>query len=179
MLTTQNTALVIIDVQGKLALQMANTETLFSNLSKITQAARILSLPIIWVEQLPNKLGGTIPDIADHLIDHTPIAKDTFSCCNNDQFMKALLSCNCSNILVVGIEAHICVTQTVLDLLKHNLQVHLISDAISSRFEDNKHIAIDRCRESGAVISCVEMALFELMGKASHEHFKAIQSLIK
>jgi nicotinamidase-related amidase len=178
-LTTDNTALVIIDVQGKLARLMSDADLLFVNLSRITQAAVVLSIPIIWAEQLPNKLGPTINEIARHLTHHRPIAKETFSCCGNTDFMDALNQSHCKNLLVVGIEAHICVTQTVLVLLQNDFNVHLISDAIGSRTKDNKEIAIERCRQKGAVISSVEMALFELMGSATHEHFKAIQSIIK
>ena len=123
MLSTDNTVLVIVDVQGKLAQLMADRETLFRNLQRMVKGALALELPILWVEQLPQKLGPTIPEVADLLPGHQPIAKSSFSCAGNEAFNAALAGLGRKQILLVGIEAHVCVYQSALDLLQAGYQV--------------------------------------------------------
>ncbi|MBD8511328.1 hydrolase [Photobacterium sp. WH24] len=179
MLDRNKTALVIVDVQGKLASLMSDSDTLYQNLSVMTQGAKALQLPVIWLEQLPDKLGPTIPQIAEHLTDQTPIAKNCFSGCQSIDFMDALVSTGCKNVLLVGIEAHICVYQTAMDLLRKGYHVEVISDAVSSRNAANKTVALNRMQQAGASISCTEMVLFELQGVAEGESFRQILNLIK
>ncbi|MCM0148851.1 hydrolase [Photobacterium galatheae] len=179
MLDRNKTALVIVDVQGKLATLMDDSHTLFHNLSVMTQGATALKLPIIWLEQLPDKLGSTIPQVADHLSGHTPIAKNCFSGCQSAEFMDALQSSGCENVLLVGIEAHICVYQTAMDLLDKGFHVEVITDAVSSRIANNKTVALNRMQQAGVALSCTEMVLFELQQVAEGESFKKILSLIK
>jgi nicotinamidase-related amidase len=179
MLNPKDTALIVVDVQGKLAEMMADKTSLFSNIERMVLAAKKLSLPILWAEQLPQKLGPTISVISQHLEDITPITKSSFSCTGNVEFMEQLAAVNKKQLLIVGIEAHICVMQTVLSLLTLDYQVHLVCDAISARNPANKELAIKRCSRAGAVLSGVEMALFELMQHAEHSEFKFIQQLIK
>ncbi|MGF1723486.1 hydrolase [Photobacterium nomapromontoriensis] len=179
MISATNTALVIIDVQGKLAQIMANYGALFQKLETMVKGAKILEMPIIWVEQLPHKLGPTIPQIADQLSHITPIAKNSFSCYRDEQFVTALQQTGCKNVVVVGIEAHICVYQTVQQLLDNGYHVEVVSDAISSRELSNKHIALNKMQQAGAAITSTEMVLFELQEVAEGERFKQILTIIK
>ncbi|PJA29310.1 MAG: hydrolase [candidate division Zixibacteria bacterium CG_4_9_14_3_um_filter_46_8] len=179
MLRVNNTSLVIVDVQGKLAQSMHNKEELFLNLLRITKGARVLGIPIIWNEQLPDKLGPTIPEIKEVLSDMQPIVKNTFSCCDNASFMQKLRQSNCSNILLTGIETHVCVYQTARDLIEKDYVVHLIADATSSRTEINYRIGLGAIRDCGALITTVEMALFEILKVAEGDKFKEIIKIIK
>ncbi|QUJ70282.1 hydrolase (plasmid) [Photobacterium sp. GJ3] len=179
MLDRNKTALVIVDVQGKLATLMEDAETLFSNLSVMTQGAKALGLPILWLEQLPDKLGPTIPQVADHLTDLSPIAKNCFSGCQSPAFMDALKSSGCHHVLLVGIEAHICVYQTAMDLLDKDFHVEVVADAVSSRIGNNKTIALNRMSQAGVTLTSTEMVLFELQKIASGDSFKTILNLIK
>lgn len=179
MLDANNTALVIIDVQGKLAQIMADKDTLFSNLETMVKGAAILDLPTLWVEQLPDKLGGTIAEISDNLPNKEPIVKNTFSAYQTAEFVSALEATGCKSVLVVGIEAHICVYQTVMNLLDAGYGVEIITDAVSSRNVQNKTIALNKMQQAGAQLSCTEMVLFELQAVAQGERFKQILKIIK
>ncbi|WP_299013092.1 hydrolase [uncultured Photobacterium sp.] len=179
MLDAANTALVIIDVQGKLAQIMDQKDTLFRNLETIVKGAKVLELPIVWVEQIPDKLGSTIPQISDQLQDHQPIAKNSFSCYKSSEFVTALEATGCKNVIVVGIEAHICVYQTVRQMLDAGYHVEVISDAVSSRNALNKEVALNKMQKAGAELSCTEMVLFELQAVAEGDRFKQILSIVK
>ena len=179
MLTTNDTALVIVDVQGKLAQIMDNKETLFKSLETVVKGAKILDIPIIWVEQIPHKLGPTIPQISDHLQGHAPIAKNSFSCYRDPQFVDALAAYGCKNVVVVGIEAHICVYQTVRQLLEADYHVEVVADAVSSRNPANKQIALQKMQQFGASLTTAEMLIFELQEVAEGERFKEILAVVK
>ncbi|MBC7001532.1 hydrolase [Photobacterium sp. BZF1] len=179
MLTTNDTALVIVDVQGKLAQIMDNKETLFKSLETVVKGAKILDIPIIWVEQIPHKLGPTIPQISDHLHDHSPIAKNSFSCYREPKFVDALAASGCKNVVVVGIEAHICVYQTVRQLLEADYHVEVVADAVSSRNPTNKQVALQKMQQFGASLTTAEMLIFELQEVAEGERFREILSVVK
>lgn len=179
MLKIDNAALVIVDVQGKLASLMYQKDELYDNLVKIIKSAQVLSLPIIWNEQIPDKLGPTIPEIADILQDMKPLAKTTFSCCGNKDFQAQLEKTNRRQILLVGIETHVCVYQTAIDLLQAGYEVYLVADAVSSRTLENKQIGIQAIKDAGAKITSVEMALFEMLKVAQGDKFKQVIKIIK
>lgn len=180
MLTLNNTALVVIDVQGKLAQLMAQKEILFENLQKLIKGVQVLELPIIWNEQLPEKLGPTTPEIA-HLLAQTtqPIAKSSFSCCGNPPFMGALKATGRKQVLLAGIESHVCVYQTCRDLLDLGYEVQVVADAVSSRAPENRQIGLERMKEAGATVTSTEMALFELLRVAEGPKFKEITRIVK
>jgi len=178
-LKLKNSVLVIVDVQGKLATLMHNRDKLYENLVKITKGCKALDIPILWNEQLPDKLGETIPELKEILSDQTAMAKKTFSCCGNNEFSEQLRSLGHSQVLLVGIETHVCVYQTAVDLVNDGYEVHLVTDAVSSRFEDNYKAGVDRIKDSGAVLTTVEMALFEMLKVAEGEKFKEIIKIIK
>lgn len=179
MLKLNNTALVIVDVQGKLAQMMSDKETLFDNLQRMVKGAQVLGLPIVWMEQNPEKLGRTIPELTELLTDVEPLAKMTFSCAGSEAFMTQLQQTGCNNILLVGIETHICVYQTAVDLIQAGFNVEVVADAVSSRFAHNKIIGLDKMTSYGAKLTSTEMALFELMKTADHQAFRQIQKAIK
>ena len=179
MLDIHNCCLVVIDVQGKLAQLMYNKESLFKNIQILIQAAKILNIPILWCQQCPQSLGPTVPQIAQLLADIEPINKASFSCCGSDQFNAKLTELVRKQILLCGIEAHVCIYQTAADLLRKGFSVEIIDDAVSSRTLENKQVALQRMAAEGANISSTEMALFELLKTADHSHFREIAKLIK
>ena len=179
MLDTEKCCLVIVDVQGKLAQLMHEKEKLFNNIEILIKGAKALDLAIIWCEQSPKALGPTIEQLAQHLCDHQPIAKCSFSCCGNEPFNEKLKAINPKQVILCGIETHVCIFQTAMDLLEKEYEVHVIADAVSSRTPENKQIALNRMDAEGAVISSTEMALFELLQTAEHEKFKEVVALIK
>lgn len=179
MLTTERTALVLIDVQGKLAQIMHNRDALFKQLQVAVKAMQLLGVPILWLEQNPAGLGPTIPELAGLLAAQKPIAKQSFSCCGSPEFMAALAASGRTQILLAGIEAHVCVYQTARDLLAAGCEVEVIADCVSSRSPDNRQIGLDKMRAAGVGITCVETALFELLRTAESPKFKEIVRLVK
>ena len=179
MLDLKSTVLVIIDVQGKLAQIMHDRDTLFKNLHILVSGVKLLNIPIIWMEQVPDKLGSTIPEIKDVLIDQKPIIKDVFSCMKNEEFNNQIKRINPNDIILAGIESHICVYQTAMDLLEKKYNVHIVADAISSRISKNKELGIERMLLEGAMKTSVEMLLFEIQGEAKGDRFRQISKLVK
>jgi nicotinamidase-related amidase len=171
---------VVIDVQGKLAQLMYQKESLFANLKRMIQGARVLELPVLWTEQVPEKLGETTPEIRELLVEMgRPISKVSFSCCGNEPFMAQLKGLNRKQLLLAGIETHICVYQTALDLLRLDYEVQVVADAVSSRAAENRQIGLERMKEAGARLTSTEMALFELLRAAEGPRFKAITGIVK
>jgi nicotinamidase-related amidase len=179
MLKAQDAVVVIVDVQGKLATLMYQKDELFANVVKILKGVKVLGIPVLWNEQIPDKLGSTIHEIRDVLADMTPMVKATFSCCGNDAFSQALKALHRKQVLLVGMETHICVYQTALDLKSRDYEVYLVEDAVSSRTADNKRIGIEAMREAGVWITSVEMALFEMLRVAEGRAFKQIVEIVK
>jgi nicotinamidase-related amidase len=179
MFAIDNTIMLLIDVQGNLANQVYRKEELFASLSTLIQGMEILGVPIIWVEQLPDKLGPTIPGIAKLLPGRKAIHKHTFSCCGNPAFLSEFSRQGRHQVLVTGIETHICVYQTSMDLLETGNQVQLVSDCVSSRTPENREVGINRIVQAGGSVTSVETILFELMKEASGENFRRIVKLVK
>ena len=179
MLTTDNTVLLLVDIQGKLAHLMHARESLFENLQRLVKGARVLELPILWAEQNPRGLGPTIPEVAELLPDLEPIPKFSFSCCDNDKIKQDLEALNRTTVLIAGIETHICVYQTARDLGAAHYDVQLVADAVSSRTIENKQIGLEKCKDTGASITSVETVLFELLKVAEGSKFKEILNIVK
>jgi nicotinamidase-related amidase len=179
MLKSEKTALTVVDVQGKLAQMMSGKQALFENLQKIIKGIQALGIPILWVEQNPEGLGSTIPEVAELLTGINPISKSSFSCCKNERFIQALKAANCNQILIVGIEAHICVYQTAVDLVKLGYEVEVVTDAVSSRTIENKNVALQKMSRAGISLTSTEMALFELLEVGEGEQFKKILKIVK
>jgi nicotinamidase-related amidase len=179
MLEIQNACLVVVDVQGKLAQLMFDKESLFRNVRILIQAAKILDIPILWCQQVPEALGPTVPEIAELLTDEEPIDKACFSCCGEERFTAELNALGREQVLLCGIEAHVCVYQTAMDLMEGGLDITIVADAVSSRTEQNRETALDRLSAEGANISSTEMILFELVKTARHPQFRDIARLVK
>ncbi len=179
MLSRAAAVLVIIDIQGNLAHAMFDKDNLFANNIKLIKGFKALGLPIIITEQTPEKLGKTLPTIAAELDDIAPIAKESFSCWPNAQFREHLESLSRRHVVLTGIETHVCVYQTALDLLTNGYSVHLVADAVSSRTPENRAIGINAMKSAGAQIASTEMVLFELLRTAADPKAKEIFKIVK
>ena len=179
MLNRENAVLVVVDVQGRLANLMHEKDLFFENLVRVIRGAQVLNIPIIWNEQLPDKLGETIPQIKDILTEMSPLVKNTFSCCGNLDFSDRLAALKRKQVLVTGMETHVCVYQTAADLLRQDYSVYLVADAVSSRSLENKKVGIEAITRCGAQITSVEMALFEMLRTAEGDEFKQIINIVK
>ncbi|WP_373951803.1 hydrolase [Vibrio pomeroyi] len=179
MLTKQKTGLVVVDVQGKLARLVDESETLIANCGKLIEGAKLLGLPVVSLEQNPEKLGATVSELNDLLSDAKPIPKSTFNACNEPKFVEAVQAKDVDTWLVCGIEAHICVYQTAMGLLELGYKVQVVGDCISSRTALNKKLAISRLRDAGVQITGLEMSLYELVKDCRAPEFKSILSLIR
>ena len=179
MLMRQNTGLVVVDVQGKLARLVDESETLIANCGKLIKGAQVLGLPIIYLEQNPDKLGATVSELNDLLSDVEPVTKFTFNACDEPKFVEAVQAKDVDTWLVCGIEAHICVYQTAIGLLDLGYKVQVVGDCVSSRTALNKKLAIRRLAGSGVLITGLEMSLYELVKDCRASEFKQVLSLIR
>jgi nicotinamidase-related amidase len=169
-------ALTIIDIQEKLVPVMQNQELLIQNAVRLVKFANILKIPVIFTEQ--EKLGNTVLSIRNALQDIQPITKLAFDCFRCQGFTDELERLNRKVLVVAGIEAHICVTQTVLHALR-DFKVQVVADAISARFKHNHEIALQRMQAAGATITSTEMFIYEILGKAGTDIFREVLKLVK
>lgn len=179
MLTRQNSMLVVVDVQGKLAEIAWNSEALLRNVGILIQGANILGVPVLATEQYPKGLGHTVASVAESLGNAPVIEKGCFSCCGELQFEQKLVEMHKTDIILCGIETHVCVYQTARDLLGLGYNVHLVTDAVSSRSEANRELGIRVMERLGARLTSTEMLLFELLVKSGTDEFKQISRLVK
>lgn len=179
MLIKEKTGLVVVDVQGKLAYLVDESDTLISNCRKLIKGVQVLGLPIVSLEQNSEKLGATVDELNDLSSDAKPIQKFTFNACNEPKFVEAVQAKDVDTWLVCGIEAHICVYQTAVGLLELGFKVQVVSDCISSRTALNKGLAIRRLTDAGIQITGLEMSLYELVKDCRAPEFKFILSLIR
>jgi nicotinamidase-related amidase len=177
MLSRENTILIVVDIQGNLARVMDEQAFLIENNQKLIKGMHVLGIPVLLTEQ--NPLGTTIPEIADLLPGVQAITKDSFSCCAEEKFISAVKATSRKQILMTGIEAHVCVYQTAMDLLAMGYEVQVAADAVSSRTARNRKIGIRKLTDSGAILTSTEMALFELLKTASDPKAKDLFKIIK
>ncbi|AJK87139.1 MULTISPECIES: hydrolase [Lysinibacillus] len=178
MFTVEEACLVVVDVQGKLATIVDESEATIANIAKLIQAMQALEVPILWLEQNPSRLGGTALDIAQHLQGQA-IAKMAFSACEEEEFVKAMKESGRSQFIVTGIETHICVYQTARQLKEQGFEVEVVVDAVSSRTKTNKEVGLAKMSALGIYPTSMEMILYELLQRADHEQFKTILQLVK
>jgi nicotinamidase-related amidase len=171
--------LVIVDIQEKLASIMTERKKVTDNCLHMIESAKLLKIPVILNEQYPKGLGPTVNEIKEALQPYAPLEKVTFSCCRGGSFHDILTSTGRKKVILAGMETHVCVLQTCLDLLMEGYAVHVVADAVCSRTEENFRIAIEFMRDAGAVITCTETVLFQLLEKAGTEEFKSISRRIK
>ena len=179
MLDINNTVLTIIDIQGNLAHAMYDKESLFKNVKQLIKGFNALEIPIILTEQNPRGLGPTLSEIRELMPDITAIPKMSFNCCDDNKYMESLKSHGKKKVLIAGIESHICVYQTAVALLDMVYEVEIVTDAVASRFPENKKLALKKMGRMGIEMTGVEMALFELLKTAEHEKFRKIVKIIK
>jgi len=178
-LSAESTALLLIDIQEKVLAVMQNPDIVISNTIKLIKGFKILRLPIFFTEQYPKGLGSTTAEIAEELEGLTPIQKMSFSCFGANDLFKRLSDNNISQVVIAGIESHVCVQQTVLDLLSNNFQVNVPADAVSSRKMIDYKTALSRMQYNGAEITTTEAVLFELLNVCGTDEFKQISKLVK
>ncbi|WP_026729867.1 hydrolase [Flavobacterium denitrificans] len=179
MLVQETTGLIVIDVQGKLARIVHESEKLTLNLEKLIRGCQILSIPIIWAEQNPKGLGSTIAKIEKLLIGQKPIEKYSFNAFDNETFKNAIIDSGKKQWLICGIEAHICVYQTAMGLLLNNFEIEIVTDCVSSRSKESIDVALNKLQNKGARLTNIEMCLYELIKDSRKEVFKEILTLIK
>jgi len=180
MLSEKNTVLVVIDVQSKLAQVMQDRETLLTHLAKLILGMQALQVPVLWLEQNPARMGETVPEVRNLLAMHqSPIAKMSFSGYGDPVFIENMEALSRRQVLLAGIETHVCVYQTAADLLARGYEVSVVADAVSSRRVTDRDIALTRLRQEGVRLTSVEMALFELMRTATHPAFREILKIVR
>ncbi len=179
MITPDGALLLVIDVQGRLAQGVVSSSALESSLGKLVRACKIFEVPILLTEQYPKGLGTTVDSIRELLAGIVPIEKLSFSCCGSPEFMRQLRSSKRNDILVAGMEAHVCVYQTAMDLIEFGYNVHLVTDCVSSRSDENRSLGIRCIEKAGACLTSSEMAIFELLRVAGGERFKEISKIVK
>ncbi len=178
-LDKENTVLLIIDIQEKLAAVMKERERVVKNTLHLIELAKMLMLPVMVTEQYPKGLGTTVEEIREALPFYRPIEKMTFDCCGQPAFLEELKEHNKSNVVLTGMETHICVLQACVGLLRGGINVHVVQDAVCSRTKENWKTGIEFMREAGAVVTCTETVLFQLLKVAGTEEFKKISKRIK
>ncbi len=179
LLSRVSTALLLIDVQEKILDVMLNKEEVVNNCVKLIKGFKILNLPIYFTEQYPKGLGSTSHFLLKELEGITAIQKTSFSCLGAGNLFQSLKDNNIKQVVIAGIESHVCVQQTVLDLLANNFQVNVCADATSSRKEKDLNIALERMRNNNVEITSVESVLFELLQESRTDEFKKISAIIK
>lgn len=170
---------LVVDIQERLFPFIHEHEALAERCAMLIRGLRILSVPIVVTEQYPKGLGKTIAPISAVLADELRIEKITFSCCGADEVEARILAMAKHQVIVMGIEAHVCVLQTVLDLRHQGQTAIVVEDCISSRRENDKRVAVERMRDAGAIITTAESLLFELLERAGTDTFKEISKLVK
>lgn len=172
--------LVIVDVQEAFRSAIPDFALIASRISIAVRGSEILDIPVIVTEQYPKGLGRTAEELLFGLEKEVPIIeKSTFSACGAAEFVEKLHELKRDQVVLCGIEAHVCVDQTAHDLLDQGFDVHLLSDCVASRFEHDKQAGLAKMYASGVVPSSAEMALFEIMRDSRHQHFRVVQELIK
>jgi nicotinamidase-related amidase len=174
-LQRDRTTLVVVDVQEAFRKAVPDFERVAKAAATLIEGAEALGIPIVISEQYPKGLGETAPEVAEHLPEGTePLEKVVFSAAEAEGFDLG----GREQALVCGIESHVCVSQTVIDLLEGGTEVQVPLDAVGSRTEENKRVGLHKMERAGAVLTSVEAALFELLGRAGTDEFKTVQKLI-
>lgn len=179
MLKAAHAVLVVVDVQGRLAEIVQDADQVVRKTRMLIEGAKVLEIPVLVTEQYPKGLGPTHPSIMEVLGESGRFEKSSFSCCGNHEFNTALMTLHRQDVILCGIETHVCVYQTAADLIDEGYTVHLVTDAVSSRTAENRRLGIERITALGGIPTSVEMALFEMLGAASGEAFKTISKLVK
>jgi len=171
--------LVIIDIQDRLADVMKLKELVINNSLHLIELAKLINIPVIVTEQYPKGIGHTVEEIRNALPRYQPIEKLTFSCCEENNFLRTIQGIQKKQIILAGMETHVCVLQTCLGLLRDGYSVHVVKDAICSRTRENWETGIAFMRDAGAVITSTEIVIFQLLRIAGTGEFKTMMKRIK
>lgn len=180
MINLENTVLVVIDVQQRFVNIVHEHEALCKTIEKMIKISELFKLPMIYTEQVPEKLGPTVTSIQELLFPAVkPIAKKTFSAWGCEEFISALKATNRRQVILVGIETHVCIYQTAHDLNKHGFEVFVPADATSSRATINKEMTLARLRQEGVIVTVCESVICELLKGADNPHFRDVMAHFK
>jgi nicotinamidase-related amidase len=178
-LNKEDAVLLVIDIQERLAVVMKDKDRVVKNTQHLIELAKMTKMPVVVTEQYPKGLGRTVPELGSVLPENAPIEKISFDCCGQSGFVEELKAHGKKTVIVTGMETHICVLQTALGLLRAGVNVHVVQDAVCSRTEENWRTGIEFMRDAGAVVTCTETVLFQLLKVAGTEEFKKISQRIR
>ena len=179
LLRADDTALLVIDVQERFRVAIGAFDRMVGRIRVLALGAALVDVPVIVTEQYPQGLGRTVGELDEALAHAERFEKREFSAAAAAGFDDVLRRLGRRQLVIAGIEAHVCVHQTATELLARDFQVHLVADAVESRDPENRRAALDRLFAAGARVTTVEMALFELMRTAAHDRFRELQALVK
>jgi nicotinamidase-related amidase len=173
--------LVVVDVQERLfnAMDAERRDDMVANVKILVSAAHRLGVPVMVTEQYPRGLGRTLPELRTLLGEAPPVEKTAFSCAGADGFLDRLRALGAERVILTGIEAHVCVLLTALDLLGRGMGVSIVADAVCSRRSANLEIGLEQARQAGAVITATETVVFQLLGSADSDAFRELSKLLR
>ena len=174
-----DSCLLVVDLQEPFLKAMFDRQTVIENSAKLIQAANVLGLPVLVTLQNPEKMGDTIPEIKELLPAHEPISKMAFSCYADEGFKLRLQGLGKQRVIVCGVEAHVCVSQTAHDLVGFGYKVHVPEDAVCSRKERDWRAGLEKMRQSGVIVTSTEAIIFELLRQAGTDEFREALKLIR
>ncbi|MBI3635581.1 MAG: hydrolase [Candidatus Rokubacteria bacterium] len=174
-------ALIVVDVQERLfaAMEADRRDEMIRNIKILVPVARRLGIPVLFTEQYPKGLGRTLPEVAALIDGEPPLEKTAFSCCGAAGFEERLAATGADHVLLTGVEAHVCVLLTALDLLRGGRRVSVVADAVCSRRRDNLDLGLAQARQAGAVITSTETVVFQLLGSADTDAFRELSKLLR
>ena len=178
-LSRNRSVLLIVDIQEAFVKPISNIDSVIERTAILIQAAKLLELPIIVSEQYPKGLGRTVPVLQQLLGDIQYYDKTTFSCCHDDKINTAIRDTARRQIIIAGVETHVCIEQTVMDLLSMNIRPYIIADAVSSRHSTDTETALNNMQNHGAIVTTTEAAIFAMIRSSKHPAFKEISKLVK
>jgi nicotinamidase-related amidase len=179
LLNAADTGLLVIDVQEKLMEVMAKGQRVIDNINRLLVLSQLYKLPLILTEQYPKWLGPTISEIRESLPTYEPIKKMHFNCCDADAFNDRLASEGPKNIILVGVETHICIFQTCVSILEKGYHVHVPQDAVDSRTDENWRVGLELMKEAGASITSTETVIYQILKKAGTKELKKMLKMMK
>lgn len=177
--TREDSLLLIIDIQHAMLKAIDSWETVAAKVKQLIRSANVLDVPILLTEQYKKGLGETLPEVIQDIESPQIFQKEHFSACLEADFIPTVQSFKRKKIVVVGMETHVCVLQTCLDLIKAGFQVHLVADAVASRVNENRDIAINILKQAGAVITSTEIVIFQWARRANTDNFRQILPIVK
>ena len=175
----ENTGLLVVDVQEKLMQVMGRKQRVIDNIIKLLHLSKLFNLPVILTEHYLKWLGPTLPEIIESLPTYEPIQKLHFNCCDVDAFNERIESEGFKNIIVTGVESHICIFQTCVSILEKGYQVHVPQDAVDSRTDENWRVGLGLINKAGAFITSTETVIYQILKKAGTKEFKKMLKIIR